>query len=221
MLTLRTCLLWLTALVSVSAHAIPVEYRFTGELTGDFNSLFFSQTLVDTPFQISIFADTKNVSSAHTGAGSRFFNNSATAIWSINGFGSATSSDVQIYTIPGLARIGFGWNGKVILTNNDQPAQTIIYFNGNEIATNPNYSRLSNDVTPISVDLQTALKNPPNMLPEYSTSIYFDGVGPLTLKNLASVEYAVIAVPEPSNLALFVAGIGFILAAIRRHHSVS
>ena len=108
--------------------------------------------------------------------------------------------------MPGIGRIGFGWNGKVFALNTDNPAQTHLYFNGNEIATDTRYGRLHSAVTPVAVNLQTPLENPPSMVPQYSTFLFLGDMGTLTLKGMSNVSYAVVAVPEPSSLALFLAG---------------
>jgi hypothetical protein len=207
---------------ALSVHAFPVEYRFTGALTGDIRSIFTSQTLLDTSFTLSIFANTDNVSTAGyiAGAGRGFTNNSSNAIWSVSGLGQVTSSSVQIYTLPGLGLIGFGWGGQTFPLNTDNPAQINLYFNGNSIAIDSNYSRLSTVVTPVAVNLLTALKNPPNRLPEYTTSIYFDSLGPLILKNLSNVSYSVLVVPEPSTFALLLVGLGVVTALVKRRNAV-
>ena len=217
----RAFLLGLAAFASQSVQAIPVEYRFTGELTGDIFSLAVRQSFANTPFQLSIFADTD--SAAHVGrvagAGSAYANNSSRAVWRIDGLDDAVSADAQVYAMPGIGRIGFGWNGKVFALNTDNPAQTHLYFNGNEIATDTRYGRLYSAVTPVAVNLQTPLENPPIMVPRYSTFLFLGDMGTLTLKGMSNVSYAVVAVPEPSSLALFLAGVGAVGVAMARRRA--
>lgn len=202
----RILCIFLMTILSSSAQAVLVEYRFTGELTGDVGSLFSAQTFVNTPFQVSILADTSNVSfnGYIAGAGKGYSNNGSTASWSVAGFGSTSLSNVQVYSLPGLGRIGFVWGGKDF------------YFNGNEIAMDSAYGHLSSVVEPITVTLQASLQNPPNALPEYPVSINFDSLGLLTLQNLISVKYAIVAVPEPSNVVLLLAGLVGVAVASKR-----
>lgn len=217
----RAFFLGLAAFASQSVQAIPVEYRFTGNITGDIFSLTVRQSLANTPFQLSIFADTDSAAylGRIAGAGSAYANNSSHAVWRIDGLGDAVSADVQVYAIPGIGRIGFGWNGKVFPLGTDNPAQTHLYFNGNEIATDTRYGRLSSTVGPIAVGLQTPLENPPSMLPQYSTFLFLGDMGTLTLKGLSNVSYAVVAVPEPSSLALFLTGAGAVGVAVGRRRA--
>lgn len=206
MTQLSAFFLGLAAFASQSVQAVPVEYRFTGELTGDIFSLTVRQSFANTPFQLSIFADTDSAAyqGRIAGAGSAYANNSSHAVWHIDGLGDAVSTDAQVYAMPGIGRIGFGWNGKVFPLNTDNPAQTHLYFNGNEVATDTRYGRLDSTVAPIAVNLQTPLENPP---------------GTLTLKGMSNVSYAVVAVPEPSSLALFLAGVGAVGVAMARRRA--
>jgi hypothetical protein len=141
-----------------------------------------------------LYADPNNVSPTGyiAGAGNGFDINSTYATWIITGFGTAVSTKIQLHTLPGLARIGFGWNGYVFPLNTVTPAQAVLQFNANEISTTISYNRLSEAVASIPVNLLTSLKNPPDSMPEYTTSIYFDGIGPLTLINLTNVTYSVV-----------------------------
>lgn len=96
-----------------------------------------------------------------------------------------------MYTLRGLASIGFGWNGPVFPMNIEGRALVILEFRGDKIATDSSYNRLSESITFIPIQLNTSLRNPPDALPEYTTSIYFDGIGALTLMNLTNVTYSV------------------------------
>lgn len=223
MTALRISLFSLLATASVVANADPVEYRFTGQVSGRIGSFFASQEFTNAPFQLSIFSDTNSASyfGKIAGAGSAYINNSTNSVLSVYGLGSTSSIDTQIYSLPGIGTIGFGWNGKVFPLNSDTPASTRIEFVGNEIALNSNYSRFSSVVEPTNVYLKTPLKNPPDRLPEYTTSIYFDGIGPLVLKDFAMVQYSVTPVPEPSQLALLFAGLGVIGVIQLRRRSVA
>lgn len=179
MIGFRIFLFWLVTLTATSAFAVPVEYRFTGELTGEFESFLSRQSFVDTPFTISILADTDNAAylGKVAGAGSFFTNNSTSATWDVSGLGIATLPDVLIYSLPGLARIGFGWNGQKTFPldpSNDRLWQ--LSFSGSAIARDSNYGHLSNVVDPINIWLLTALENP-NRIPEYTTTVNFDGQG--------------------------------------------
>lgn len=213
----RSSLLGLSALLSFSAIGAPLEYRFAGKLTGSSYAMFVVKSFIDTPFQISILADTNNsfATGYIAGAGPGFAVNGATAKWTLDGFGVATSNHVQIFALPGLGQVGFGWDGEVFPLNSELPAQTVFRFIGTQIATDTNYGRLSGPVDPIPVSLLTSLKNPPSMVPEYTTNIYFDGLAPLTLKGLTDINYSVIAVPEPSSYALMIVGC-CVLAVVRR-----
>jgi hypothetical protein len=197
-------LLGLTAFASQSVQAIPVEYRFTGKLTGDIFSLAVRQSFANTPFQLSIFADTDSAAylGRIAGAGSAYANNSSHAVWHIDGLDDAVSADAQVYAMPGIGRIGFEWNGKVFPLNTDNPAQTHLFLNGNEIATDTRYGRLYSTVTPVAVNLQTPLENPTLMGAQYSSFVFLGDMGTLMLSGMSNVSYAVVAVPEPSRLGM-------------------
>ena len=215
----RNILYILAATASVSANATPIEYRFNGELSGTISASFSTQDFSKTPFQISIFADTASASylGKIAGAGSGYVNNSTNATFTIDGIGSALTSNVQIYTLPGVGRIGFGWGGQVFPLNTSQVAQTIIEFNGNDIAINSEYGKLASIVDSTQVWLTTELKNPPNQMLEFTTSIYLSGAGILTLKDFTNVRYSVMAVPEPANGALLLTGLAVVAAALQRN----
>jgi hypothetical protein len=205
-------------LFSVQAQAVPVEYRFTGVLTGDTGMLGLVR-LVDAPFQISIYADTDNVFATGyvAGAGPGFANNSVNATWEVAGLGTATSTDVQIYSLPGLARVAFAWNGQAYPLSPDQPVPFILTFSGNAIAMDPAYGHLGNIVDATPVTLRTNLKNPPNMLPEYTTYVDIEG-NALLLKEISGVSYSVVATPLPPTFAFLAGGLGLLLPIFRRRN---
>jgi hypothetical protein len=154
---------------------------------------------VDIPFEISIAADTETAFEfGHLpGLGRAFVNNSEEAIWTVDGLGTATSDSAQIYTLPGVARVGFGWNGELLPVNTDQPAERHFSFRNSAFALDSQYGRLNAVVPAITLTLVTDLRNPPGVLPVYSTSIHFPGEGGLILKELRDLSYSVVAVPEP------------------------
>jgi len=201
-------------------QALPVEYRISGLLTGDLGSIFNPVSLVDVPFEITIAADTETAFEfGHIpGVGSAFVNDSEVATWTVDRLGTATSDSVQLYSLPGVARVGFGWNGEVLPLNTNQPAERIFEFSSSAFALELSYGGLNAVVPAIPLSLRTDLRNPPGTLPFYSTSIHFPDQGPLTLKELRSLSYSVVAIPEPSTVLLLASGLAA-LAVGRRHSS--
>lgn len=205
---LRHLLLSLVTAAATGAHAIPVEHRFTGTLSGTVWSPIARQSVSDVQFVLSIFLDTQTASSmGHVaGAGRGFFNNSEAAIWEIAGVGKASSSQAQIYSFPGLGRIGFSWNGQVFPLSEQALTPTHLYFNGNAIATDSMYGRLSEPVPPVQIGLQTPLFDPDN-LSGYAVPILLNDSQHLRLTGMSQVSYSVIAVPEPSGPSLLAGGL--------------
>jgi hypothetical protein len=198
-------------------QALPAEYRISGFLTGDLGVLLGSVSLVDVPFEISIAADTADAFEFGniTGFGTAYVNDSVSATWSVDGLGTAASTRVQIFTLPGVSRVGFGWNGEVFPINTSEPAERIFQFTNAAFALETSYGHLDSVVPEVPLNLQTELENPPGTLPLYTTSILFPGEGPLVLKELTNLSYEVVAIPEPSTGSLTILGIFAILAQRR------
>jgi hypothetical protein len=199
-------------------RAVPIEYRISGLLSGDSGSIFNPVGLLDVPFEISIAADTDTAFyfGQIAGYGAAYVNDSVSATWTVAGFGTAPSAEVQVFALPGVATLGFGWNGEVFPLDTTQPAQHIIEFGNDAFALAASYGHLAAAVPSVPLSLRTSLQNPPGVLPTYTTSIDFPGQGPLTLKELKNLSYVVVAVPEPSTAALLIAAFAAIAVA-RRH----
>lgn len=209
-------------ILSVQAQAELVEYRFSGVLTGNTGVQYFgnSVSLIDAQFHISIYGDTDNAFrfGSIAGTGTCYINNSVNAKWEIEGFGTAMSSDAQMYSLPG--RVGFGWNGKVFPLNTDTPAQLVLSFGSNTIALDSNYYQLGNTVDATAVWLSKSLQNPPGMVPLYSTYINIGGSG-LLLKEISNVSYSVVAAPLPASLVLLGSALAGLAAVRRRERNKS
>ena len=191
------------------AHAIPIEYRVSGLLTGDLGSIFNPVSLVEVPFEISIAADTETAFEfGHiAGLGTAFVNESRVATWTVDALGTAVSDSVQIFSLPGVARVGFGWNGEIFPLNTLQPAEHVFSFSNSAFALDSRYGRLNAVVPAISLTLLTDLRNPPGTLPAFTTAIHIPDEGRLTLKELGALSYSVVAIPEPSTALLLGAGL--------------
>lgn len=212
----RLCLA-LIAFTATGANAIPVEYRFSGTLSGTVQVPFASRVLSDAQFVMSIFADTDLVSSTGyvPGAGRGFFNVGHAATLHIAGLGSANASAAEVYTLPGLGRIGFVWLGSVFGSDGPGSAQTHLFFGGSAIAMDERYSRLSESVGPTSINLLTPLIDP-NRLPNETTRIHLDDTRLLTLSGMSQVSYSVVAVPEPASHLLLFTGLGAMSLLLQR-----
>jgi len=207
----------LVAGVSLPADASPIEYRFSGLLAGDVNQVGNPVNLVGVPFEISIAGDSDAAFEfGHiAGLGTAYVNAGGAATWVVDGFGTATAESAQIYSIPGVARVGFGWNGQVFPLNTTQPAERHFAFSGSPFALDPNYGDLNAAVPSIPLSLLTELENPPGSIPAYTTWIYFPGQGSLTLKEMTSLSYEVVPIPEPSTGALLILGLAGISTGLR------
>jgi len=175
---------------------------------GDARNIYSSVSLVNVPFEVSIYGDTDNAAYLGNvaGAGELYANNSLETIWLVDGFGTAQSSSVQIYTIPGIGRVGFSWDGIAYPIDSSLPAPKTFDFVSGKIATDIQYGRINSIVDPVSLNLVTSLENPPGALPQYTTSMYFGEAGILTLKEITNLSYQVTAVPPPSAVLLFCSG---------------
>lgn len=191
----------------LQAGASPIEYRFSGLLTGDLGQVN-PVSLIDVPFEIAIQGDSDAAFEFGyvAGFGRTYVNAGVAATWVVDGFGTATVASAQVYSIPGIASVGFGWNGEIFPLDTTDPAERQFGFLGNPFAFDPDYSRLSTAVPPIPIDLLTHLENPPGVMPVYTTSIYFPGQGSLVLKDLSSLSYTVVSIPEPSAATLLLLG---------------
>lgn len=218
----KQCAAVLGGLVAVAvcvpraARALPVEYRIAGRLTGAESIFVFDPVRVeDVSFQISILADAQTAFEFGSlpGLGRAFVNASGSARWSVDGFGTAVSDRVQVFAIPGVARVGFGWDGEVFPLDTDQPAHPVFQFANSAFATNPGYGHLDAVVPAVPLTLLTELRNPPNVRPTFTTSIQFLDQRSLYFEELTDLSYSVVAIPEPSTAALFVLGLGAVSAA--------
>lgn len=73
-------------------------------------------------------------------------------------------------------------------------------------------------VDAIPVTLRKSLKNPPNVLPEYTTMINVEG-GSLTLEDITNVSYSVVSTPAPTPVpgAIWFLGSGLVgLVGLKR-----
>ncbi len=199
----------LILLTQSTVKAANVVYRFSGELSGYCGSVLSPIDLINTPFTIDIYGDTENAGylGKVAGAGSLYANKSTEAVWTIDGFGEALADAAQVYTLPGIGRIGIGWDGEVFPFTTENPAKRRFEFLG-PIATDPSYYGLNSVVDEISLNLLTNLENPPNVIPKYTTSIYFDDVGmSVILEEITNVSYSVEPVPIPGAAWLLGSGL--------------
>jgi len=209
----------LLASAPLAARAVPVEYRFSGLLTGEIGQSLPdpSVRLVDVPFRVSITADSDGafefgsipgLGTAHVNLGS--------ATWTVEGFGTATAASAQVYAIPGVGRVGFGWQGEMFPLDTTQPAGLHLAFvGGSPFATDPAYGHLAAIVPSVPLSLLTELENPPGTIPTYSTAIDLPAHGPLVLEETTSLSYEVVAVPEPATGALLAFGLLALSAGCR------
>lgn len=214
------CVVGLLLGLASPARAIPVAYRISGVLTGQIGSIFDVVNLVDAPFEITIAADTAGAFriGSVAGVGSAFVNDSDAATWTVAGVGTARSESVQVFSFPGVARVGFGWNGEVLPFDTAEPAERILQFRSPAFtvsSSGPDYSRLDAVVPAVSLSLVTELRNPPNTVPGYTTYIQFPDSRPLLLMELNELSYEVVALPEGARSAPWLASIAVLLAARR------
>jgi hypothetical protein len=212
----RFTLCALTAVFATATQAEPVRYTFEGLLSGDYISGPFTRlSFADLPFSVSIAGDTSNVSSPGSvpGLGRAWTVPGTSATWSIGNLVTGNAVRAQVYAIPGIGGVGFGWGGDVFPVSSPSPADLVIAFNGNAIALDDNYGRLTNVVPLTDIFLRTALQNI-GAIPEYSTYVNFSDQGSVLLRNFSSVKYSVVsAVPVPSSVTLL--GIGALLFMAR------
>lgn len=196
------------------------RHRFSGTLSGTIRAPFAGHVLSDAQFLLSIFADTDWVSSTGhvAGAGRGFFNQGQAATLHIAGVGKTNASAAEVYTLPGLGRIGFGWLGNVFGAGAQGPAQTHLFFNGTAIAVDERHSRLSELVEPASINLQTPLIDP-YRVPNETTRIHLDDTRFLTLTGMSQVSYSVVAVPEPASHVLLFMGLGAVSLLLHRRRA--
>ena len=199
------------------ASAVPIEYRISGLLSGSGSNLLEFFQVIDAPFEIAIEGNTDDAFDfGHIpGFGSAYVNDSTSAKWTVEGFDIAFSTRAQVFALPGVASVGFGWNGDVFPVNSTDPAELGLRFLNSLFATDLAYGRLGSVVPPVSLTLQTDLENPPGIIPAFTTSILFPGRGNLTLVEFKDVSYEVVAVPEPGTAALIGLGMALLCAAHR------
>jgi len=210
-------LLGFTVATPLKAHAVPVEYRIAGLLSGLGSNLFDPFQITDAPFEITFAADTEDAFDFGQipGFGSAYVNNSTSAKWTVEGFDVAFSTRAQVFTLPGVASVGFGWNGDIFPLNSADPAELTLRFLNSVFATDLAYGRLGSVVPPVSLTLQTDLENPPGVIPTFTRSVLFPEKGRLALTELKGIRYEVVAVPEPGTVTLV--GLGMtVLCALRR-----
>jgi hypothetical protein len=173
-------------------------------------------SLVDVPFQVSIAADSEAAFEfGHiAGAGRAYVNMGSLATWTVDGFGTATVGTAQVYSLPGIAQVGFGWNGEVFPLNTTQPPEHRFDFRASPSALDPDYGHLNAAVPPIPLILLNQLEDP-GTVPPYTTRIHFPGQRSLTLKQLSSPSYTVVSVPEPSTGTLLTLALAGIWAGLR------
>jgi len=214
---LAASLLLICAFVTpLEARAVPVEYRISGLLSGMGSNLLDFFQVTDAPFEIAIAGDTDDAFDfgPTPGFSSAYVNDSTSAKWTVEGFDTAFSTRAQVFALPGVASVGFGWNGDVFPVNSTDPAELGLRFVNSVFATDLAYGRLGAVVPPVSLTLQTDLENPPGTIPAFTTSILFPGRGNLTLVEFKDVSYEVVAVPEPGTAALV--GLGMVLLCAAR-----
>lgn len=201
--------LFIGFIASGTTYSMPVVYTVSGSISGNSHNIGNPIDVSDSNFTVSIFADTDNAGhiGGVAGAGSLFANTSDHAIWKIDGFGEATSSLTQIYSMPGIARMGFSWMGTAYPLDSTDHSNLKFDFNAGLFATDVQYGRLYSPVEQIALNLVTSLKNQDGVIPEYTTSINFNDVGPLTITNMSNLSYSVSPVPLPASIWLFLAPI--------------
>ena len=216
--------------ISNIANASPVEYLFSGNLTGftqaqvqtnpnnPLSPIFTPAIqLTDVPFQVSILGDTININTGYSLA----YNNSTSASWNLQGFGTSFASVSQVFNCfcAGFAGdVGFSWGGQTFQSSPSQISSGLTFsFSGNP----PNNSALNpfmySDVPPTSITLVTNLNNL-SAIPTYSTSVLFSNIGVVTLMSLSNVTYSVIPqpVPEPESYAMLLLGLSILGILVER-----
>lgn len=220
----------LLSCISNFANASPVEYIFAGNLTGltqaqvqtdpnnPLSPLFTPAIkLTDVPFQVSIQGDTSNISTGY----SLVYNNSTSASWTLQGFGSSFASDSQVfncYCAGFSGNVGFSWGGQTFQSSPSQiPSGLTFSFSGNPPNNSSFYPFMYSDVPPISITLATNLANP-SAIPKYSTSVLFSSIGAVTLTSFSNVTYSVVPqpVPEADASAMMLMGLGIMGFMVKR-----
>lgn len=239
----RIILLIIFLIFSKFTIAAPVVYKFSGLLSGDnfgLLGLFDPIIIIDTegnetvinpgtqnplsvsnaPFEISIFADTENAIrlGSVAGAGSLYTNESFSAKWDIEGIGEISTNRAQVYTLPGIFRVGYGWGGQVFPFTTDEPFEfnRSLFFSGSEINVTTEYGRLSEIVDPTSVILRKELIREGVIPTTYNINLHFSDFGTFTVKDISNVTYSVQPVPLIGALPLFISGL-FGLLCLRRN----
>jgi hypothetical protein len=197
--------------VYTSASAAPIEYIFTGEISGFTKPQLFSATqvtLTNAPFTVSIVADTSNIQHGYS------FQSviASEATWTVDGIGTATTTSAGVAIIGMIGGgLEFAWNTTSFASPTGN-GDAVFTFSGNILGSvNP----LSNYSVPSKVSLLTKLVDN-SRLPPYPIRITWPNIGSLTVTSLTNTQFSATPVPEANSYALMLAGLGLMGFITRR-----